>query len=297
MGSSKIEMNKLGWLPLVVVALVGHSVRCSPTPQASDPGEFRVDTVDGPVIGSIRQSNDGLPFASFEGIPFASPPVGDLRFAPPQPVKPWTDPLNLTGTFHGKCIQYGYYSAPEPVISGSEDCLYLNVWAPVKKTKELKAVMMWIYGGSLTGGSQNFFEHGQSWCPSLSPLRSVWMCPRRCAPGPSQTPERSRSLSSRNGAMSPLRSLAWPKHLDFKVQPNKQHQQQQNCRSSQLYSKILPKTAGNLNPTSHDAFFRLTKNHETRDDTKKLNVYPLNLTQKVCHEQRVKVSKVQQSQM
>jgi len=75
------------------------------------------------------------------------------------------------------------------------------------------------------------------------------------------------------------------------------YQQQQNCRSSQLFSKILPKTAGNPNPTSHDAFFRLTKNHETRDDTKKLNVYPLNLTQKVCHEQRVKVSKVQQSQM
>jgi len=160
MGSSKIEMNKLGWFPLVFVAVFGHSVRCSPTSQASDPGEFRVDTVDGPVIGSIRQSNDGLPFASFEGIPFASPPVGDLRFAPPQPVKPWKDPLNLTGTFHGKCIQYGYYSAPEPVISGSEDCLYLNVWAPVKKTKELKAVMMWIYGGSLTGGSQNFFEYG-----------------------------------------------------------------------------------------------------------------------------------------
>merc|ERR1711872_1111122 len=104
----------------------------------------------------------------------------------------------------------------------------------------------------------------------MPPLRSVLMCPRRCAPDPSPTPERSRSLSSRNGAMSPLRSLAWPKHLDFKVQPNKQHQQQQNCRSSQLYSKILPKTAGNLNPTSHDAFFRLTKNHETRDDTKKL---------------------------
>merc|ERR1711994_531269 len=122
-----------------------------------------------------------------------------------------------------------------------------------------------------------------------SPLRSVWMFPRRCAPGPSPTPGRSRSLSSRNGAMSPLRSLAWPKHLDFKVQPN--------SRSSQLYSKFLVKTAGNPNPTSHDAFFRLTKNHETRDDTKKLNVCPLNLTQKVCHEQRVKVSKVQQSQM
>merc|ERR1711872_769274 len=50
-----------------------------------------------------------------------------------------------------------------------------------------------------------------SWCPSWSPLWSVWMCPRRCAPGPSPTPGRSRSLLSRNGAMSPLRSLAWPK--------------------------------------------------------------------------------------
>merc|ERR1712025_487607 len=54
-------------------------------------------------------------------------------------------------------------------------------------------------------------KHVTKLVPKLTPARSVWTCPRRCAPGPELTPRRSRSPSSRSGATSPLRSPVWPK--------------------------------------------------------------------------------------
>ncbi|MCF3652351.1 carboxylesterase/lipase family protein [Synoicihabitans lomoniglobus] len=91
----------------------------------------------------------------YRGIPFAAPPVGDLRWQPPQPVAPWTGVKQTT--------DYG----PDPYQgdgSGhvSEDCLYLNIWSPAKSPDEKIPVLVWIYGGGFSfGGNANPTHNGE----------------------------------------------------------------------------------------------------------------------------------------
>ncbi len=98
----------------------------------------------------------------FKGIPYAAPPVGELRLQPPQDVIPWDgvrecsafsaiapQPGNARGTFYGE----EFYWMPQP--EQSEDCLYLNVWAPAKAVGKKGAalpVAMWIHGGAFVNG-------------------------------------------------------------------------------------------------------------------------------------------------
>jgi para-nitrobenzyl esterase len=85
--------------------------------------------------------------AAFKGIPFAQPPVGDLRWREPMPVKPWSgvrDALN----YGGICAQAGRGGA-----SGSDDCLYLNVWTPVWPPRSRLPIMLWLYGGANATGT------------------------------------------------------------------------------------------------------------------------------------------------
>jgi len=90
--------------------------------------------------------------AAFKGIPFAAPPVGDLRWKPPQPVKSWTG-VKMTGSYAASCVQdvtfVKLFGAPDAI---SEDCLYLNVWTPARSANERLPVMVWIYGGAFVGG-------------------------------------------------------------------------------------------------------------------------------------------------
>lgn len=86
----------------------------------------------------------------FFGIPFAAPPVGDLRWKPPMPHEPWTEPLEVR-TKGPACTQIGLLGGMlDP--SSSEDCLTLNVWTP-KRVKGPLPVLVWIYGGGFTSGS------------------------------------------------------------------------------------------------------------------------------------------------
>ncbi len=119
---------------------------------------FSAAAQEPPVVavtgGKIRGSalkDDG---AVFKGIPFAAPPVGDLRWREPMPVKHWTgvrDAMN----FGARCMQSG---------SGvSEDCLYLNVWTPEWPSKSRKPVMLWIHGGgNFAGASSEAMFDGES---------------------------------------------------------------------------------------------------------------------------------------
>ena len=104
----------------------------------------------GPVQGKV--SGDGK-VNIFLGIPYAAPSVGALRWKAPQPVAPWSAPRNATA-FGSRCMQTPI--APDMVFNDpgmSEDCLTLNVWAPVAKDEAKFPVMVWIYGGSFQGGA------------------------------------------------------------------------------------------------------------------------------------------------
>ena len=77
-----------------------------------------VTTADGPVKGSYKFSQKGTRYRSFQGIPFAAPPVGPLRFAPPQPADPWEDVLDVSGETTIECPQYDSYGTPATSLIG-----------------------------------------------------------------------------------------------------------------------------------------------------------------------------------
>ncbi len=107
---------------------------------SADP--VRIDS--GLVSGVELDSESGLKV--FRGIPFAAPPVGDLRWRPPQPVRGW-EGIRYCDTFGAASIQRMGRNATQVQ---SEDCLYLNVWSTRSGDQSAKLpVMVWIHGGGL----------------------------------------------------------------------------------------------------------------------------------------------------
>jgi len=92
----------------------------------------------------------------FKGVPFAAPPVGPLRWRPPQPAAPWKG-VRAATSFSPACMQQMRPRGVAPWNTGengySEDCLYLNVWTPAKSAADRLPVMVWIYGGGGREGS------------------------------------------------------------------------------------------------------------------------------------------------
>ncbi len=101
-----------------------------------------VITKNGPVQGTVNSTS-----LAFLGIPYAKPPVGNLRWKPPESLECSEVTLNAT-SFESACIQ----KSPSGVVSGSEDCLRLNLWKPLNGESS-KAVMVFIHGGGNMTGS------------------------------------------------------------------------------------------------------------------------------------------------
>ncbi|XP_077867825.1 acetylcholinesterase-like [Saccoglossus kowalevskii] len=115
----------------------------------------RVDVSTGTLIGTVTEfSNeyvDGTHTVHvYRGVPYAEPPVGELRFAPPKPKTPWEGEYDAKD-FIAACIQPWTPTVPIDKIQ-DEDCLHLNVFVP-KTQSGIKSVMMWIHGGGLMSGS------------------------------------------------------------------------------------------------------------------------------------------------
>jgi para-nitrobenzyl esterase len=135
-------MSKLLWtLSLFILAMVAAT-------QSAVSQIRQVKVTGGEVKGDESQG-----IVSFKGIPFAAPPVKELRWKSPQPVTPWNG-VKKANSFAPACMQILGNMAK---ISGStdrvsEDCLYLNVWTAAKNENEKRPVLVWIYGGGFTSG-------------------------------------------------------------------------------------------------------------------------------------------------
>nr|CAD7204276.1 unnamed protein product [Timema douglasi] len=136
----------------VVFTYVLLTILCLRPSQASSQDSPLVTVAQGSLIGSFMTSRCGRQFYAFQSIPYARPPVGDLRFAPPKAALPWTEVLNATSDVPVMCLQKNYL-LPNPSVSGVEDCLVLNVFTPEINPSRPLDVMVYIHGGGFFSGT------------------------------------------------------------------------------------------------------------------------------------------------
>ncbi|XP_058060709.1 esterase B1-like [Anopheles bellator] len=115
-----------------------------------------VSTANGPVQGTNKTSLYGVGYASFQGIPYAKPPVGALRFTDPVPPENWTDVLDCTK----QCDPCYHFDRRVNKIVGSEDSLRLNIFTKTIKPSKPLPVMVYLYGGGFVEGTSGTELYG-----------------------------------------------------------------------------------------------------------------------------------------
>jgi len=167
-----------------------------------------------PGLGSIVKIDSGWVAGSgatvrvYKGIPYAAPPVGDLRWKPPQPPKPWKGVL-LAKSFPAMCPQAPLIPGPQ-----SEDCLGLNVWTPAHSASDKLPVMVWIHGGGFQiGASSQSAYDGQALAEQGVVLVSINY--RLGVYGflahPSLNQESPQGVSGNYGLLDMIAALQWVK--------------------------------------------------------------------------------------
>jgi len=168
-----------------------------------------VSVEGGSILGATAEG-----VHSFKGIPFAAPPVGDLRWKPPQSVVAW-DGVR-------ECIAYGDSCPQKPYPAGSlyarkpekqsEDCLYLNVWTTELGADAKRPVMVWIHGGGLTRGSgANTVYDGANLARKGVVLVTInyRLGPLGYMAHPELTEESPKSASGNYGVLDQIAALKW----------------------------------------------------------------------------------------
>lgn len=165
------------------------------------------------LLEGAKDSNSEV--RAFKGIPFAQPPVGDLRWKPPQPVKNWKG-VRQAGQFGPRCMQASVFQDMIFRSNGmGEDCLYLNVWTPAKSASDRLPVLLYIYGGGFQAGDSS---EGRYDGESLAKRGIVFvsMNYRLGAFGfmahPELTKESSHHASGNYGLLDQAEALKWVHH-------------------------------------------------------------------------------------
>ena len=167
------------------------------------PGVVKLDSGQ---ISGLKQ--DGT--WTYLGIPYAKPPVGNLRWKPPEPPQPWS------GT--RECINFGpscpQAPSDEQVGRTSEDCLYLNVWTPAKSTSDKLPVMVWIHGGAFAEGSGSeplYNGHNLSKQGVVVVTINYRLGPLGFLAYPALSKESPHGVSGNYGLMDQVQALKWVK--------------------------------------------------------------------------------------
>jgi para-nitrobenzyl esterase len=150
-----LVLNRRAWLWLAALVVIGCGGLQRPEQSDAEAASLEdpVRIAAGPITGETK---DGVHI--YRGIPFAEPPVGELRWKPPVALKAkWDKPRAMT-KFGPACPQPGYLGVAEKDMS--EDCLHLNVWTPATQVDAKLPVMVWIHGGAffLGASSQGVYD-------------------------------------------------------------------------------------------------------------------------------------------
>src|SRR5664280_1573840 len=142
-----MKISKKGQLLFFFIGIISATLNLS--------GQLSVIKTENGLVSGYKNGEISI----FKGIPFAQPPLGELRWKAPQPVKNWTGVLKCekfsASPMQNKPVPFMMWTEEfiTPPENLSEDCLYLNIWTPAKSAKEKLAVFVWIYGGGFSSGS------------------------------------------------------------------------------------------------------------------------------------------------
>jgi para-nitrobenzyl esterase len=141
-------MNKFFKLVIPLILPASLVAQAQMRPAARRPLTNRVQVVSGTLEGRLVANG----IREFKGVPFAAPPVGALRWQPPQPVAVWAG-VRSAQVFGPRAMQLPLYGDMNfRSASTSEDCLYLNVWTPARAALEQRPVLVYFYGGGFNAG-------------------------------------------------------------------------------------------------------------------------------------------------